>query len=346
MKLKTLFSRVGFHLKNKTLMPSFLRFAFESRLRFMVNRQPYLFFYNKWVQSKAKKTIYPDSINIETVNICNARCVFCPRDKLTRKKGIMSDEVFEKVISRIKEEKIPIKSVCLNGFGEPMLDQKIFDKIKYIKRNLNVPVIFFTNGQLFDEKKVKMAFESGVDEINVSFNAMFKEDYEKVMGISYDKTVKNIETFIRMRKERKASKPKLYISCVYSKKYKFDKKKFLSRWTKVVDSVYVMPAEVFGNLNKDEAFPVSEYGYVTRKWACSRLWRNAWISIEGKIHICCKDTNGEIIMGDLTKDKFMDVWNSKKFKAVREAHLSGKYDNISLCKDCEVLVRSSTGWWF
>ena len=31
----------------------------------------------------------PEIVQIESTNICNAKCVFCPRDEMHRKQGMM-----------------------------------------------------------------------------------------------------------------------------------------------------------------------------------------------------------------------------------------------------------------
>lgn len=340
MRLQAGFYRVWQHLKGGTLVPAIARRAFETKFRFLVNSSPYNQIYSRVIKKKSKETVYPDSINIETVNLCNASCIFCPRTSLTRKNGIMREAIFRKIIQRVSDENLPLKTVCLNGFGEPLLDKRIFDRIKYVKDKLHCSTIIFTNGQLLDRENAIKMIASGLDEVNISFNAMFKQDYEKVMGISYDKTVRNIKGLLSLRRNT----PKVYISCVYSKKYTFDETEFLRRWGGVVDSVFMMPAEVFGDLTKDDVY--TGYGYRAKKWPCFRLWKNAWVSMEGDIYMCCKDVNGGTRVGNLVKSRFSEAWHSPSMEKIRRIHLDGKQEKISLCKDCEVLIRSSTGWWF
>ena len=40
----------------------------------------------------------PEIVQIESTNICNAKCVFCPRDDMHRRQGIMSFDLFRKVV--------------------------------------------------------------------------------------------------------------------------------------------------------------------------------------------------------------------------------------------------------
>ncbi|MGE5361952.1 MAG: hypothetical protein ACM3NQ_23295, partial [Bacteroidales bacterium] len=42
----------------------------------------------------------PEIVQIEATNHCNASCVFCPRDEMTRKKGIMDMPLFCSVVDQ------------------------------------------------------------------------------------------------------------------------------------------------------------------------------------------------------------------------------------------------------
>ena len=42
--------------------------------------------------------VLPEIVQIESTNICNAKCVFCPRDDMHRAQGIMSVELFKKIV--------------------------------------------------------------------------------------------------------------------------------------------------------------------------------------------------------------------------------------------------------
>jgi sulfatase maturation enzyme AslB (radical SAM superfamily) len=41
---------------------------------------------------------WPDIVQIESTNLCNAKCVFCPRDEMHRRQGVMDFDLFRKVV--------------------------------------------------------------------------------------------------------------------------------------------------------------------------------------------------------------------------------------------------------
>ena len=55
----------------------------------------------------------------------------CPREKMTRPKGTMSLDLFKRIAEECAREKI--QEIHLQGFGEPFLDEDIFERIDYSK---------------------------------------------------------------------------------------------------------------------------------------------------------------------------------------------------------------------
>jgi len=55
-------------------------------------------FHNKKLINLSK---FPESFSIETVNICNAKCWFCPQPDHTRTKGYMHFDIYKKIIDEI-----------------------------------------------------------------------------------------------------------------------------------------------------------------------------------------------------------------------------------------------------
>jgi sulfatase maturation enzyme AslB (radical SAM superfamily) len=41
---------------------------------------------------------WPDILQIESTNLCNAKCVFCPRDEMHRRQGVMDMDLYRKVV--------------------------------------------------------------------------------------------------------------------------------------------------------------------------------------------------------------------------------------------------------
>src|SRR6476469_6627314 len=71
----------------------------------------------------------PEIVQIESTNICNAKCVFCPRDDMHRRQGIMSLELFKKIVDECAE--LGITHVRVHNYGEAFVDRKLVEKVRY-----------------------------------------------------------------------------------------------------------------------------------------------------------------------------------------------------------------------
>ena len=67
---------------------------------------------------------------------------------------------------------------------------------------------------------------------------------------------------------------------------------------------------------------------------CPLLWYYMSIRWDGRVVPCCRDYDNHEILGDITKESLMDIWNGKRFQALRKEHLAGKYENSVLCGRC------------
>lgn len=112
-------------------------------------------------------TPFKSGIAIETVSACTRRCSFCPMSKDNSPKGLMTDELFDKILDELKE--LSYKGVvAFNNYGEPLLDKRLESFIKRVKNELGSYVTFSTNGDLLTSKRFNELVAAGVDMIHVS----------------------------------------------------------------------------------------------------------------------------------------------------------------------------------
>ena len=57
----------------------------------------------------------------------------------------------------------------------------------------------------------------------------------------------------------------------------------------------------------------------------------------GQISLCCNDALGKYTLGDLSKDKLLDVWYGPKFSMVRKCLYEGR-ENWGNCKYCDTFI--------
>jgi hypothetical protein len=128
----------------------------------------------------------PDIVQIESTNICNAKCVFCPRDEMHRRQGIMTVELFRKIVDECVE--LGITHVRMHNYGEAFIDRRLVEKVRYAKQKGIREVGLISNGSLISEPVARGMIDAGLDAINISVDASGKEVFESTrIGLKYDK---------------------------------------------------------------------------------------------------------------------------------------------------------------
>ena len=342
MTFKSVFYRIK-SISKKDFKFGILLYVLVSHKPFdrVIHKKFYRKLYLNHIMKVYQKIQTPTRVDIEATNICNADCVFCPRHSHTRKQRIMDIELFKKIVDDLLDIKT-LRDVCLSGFGEPLLDKNLPEKIKYCKdKNHNWKTIIFTNGAYLNEEISNKILDSGLDVINFSFNGGTKDVYEKIMKIDFDNVKSNIERFIKLRNERGQKNPFVVVSCVLTKESLNDEVPFRNLWNNRVDQIVVVkPHDWVGNIGSD----VINIGQTRYSAFPCRLILHPFINWDGIISLCCHDYNEFTNFGDLNKQSFMDIWNSEKYKNFRQRNVDGNLDSI--CATCEVpITQSSKHWW-
>ncbi len=101
------------------------------------------------------------SLGVDLVphKVCSLNCVYCECGRTTnltleRKEYIPYDEVVKEIAHYLEHNPAP-DYITFSGSGEPSLNSRIGDVLRFIKSNSNVPVAVLTNGTLFYDKAVR-----------------------------------------------------------------------------------------------------------------------------------------------------------------------------------------------
>ena len=258
----------------------------------------------------------PLSVAIETTNLCNAKCSFCPNKDLNRKKGIMSSELFKKIINDCKDFQPKYILPILNG--EPFLDPNIINRIKLINEEIpTARVMLFTNANLMTPQISDQLFNLNIHMITFSINAVDSKKYIQRMKLNYETTIENINYFIKHN-----NVPNLKFSMVAQDASENEISEFKKLWGK--DAFVAKYANYSGSM----------YNTQSINYPCKRALREINILYNGEVSLCCRDMEGKMIFGDANKDHLLNIWNNKKMKELRSFHLNDKRNQYPLCNNC------------
>ena len=273
----------------------------------------------------------PDIVQIESTNICNAKCVFCPRDEMHRRQGIMTVELFRKIVDECAE--LGITHVRMHNYGEAFMDRKLVEKVRYAKQKGIREVGMISNGSLITEPIARGMIDAGLDAINISVDASGKEVFESTrIGLKYDKVIANIERLVRLRGESGKRRPKLILSFVRQNN-SADEQAFIEHWRPIADKIHVTDLHNWaGTLNTE-----SDVNY-----PCYRPWLTFTVLWDGRVSLCCADFDGKTILGDLNTHSIAEVWNAEPYRKVRREHLESGGPDI--CRACDLPRKDSPLW--
>jgi MoaA/NifB/PqqE/SkfB family radical SAM enzyme len=274
---------------------------------------------------------WPDIVQIESTNLCNAKCVFCPRDEMHRRQGVMDFELYRKVVDECAA--LGITHVREHNYGEPFLDKQLVEKVRYAKSKGIREVGMISNGSLISEDIARGMIDAGLDAINISVDAAGKEVFESTrVHLDYDTVINNIRTLVRLRNASGKTHPKLILSFVRQNN-SADEQAFIAEWSKVADKIHITDLHNWaGTLNEktDVQFP------------CYRLWMTFTVLWDGRVSMCCADFDGRHIFGDLRTQTIAEVWNSPLYRAARREHLESGGPGI--CRTCDLPKKDSPLW--
>ena len=153
----------------------------------------------------------PYVIYIDPCDTCNFRCKFCPSGNLELMKktrgrghGVMDFDVYCRIIDSLKEFPDPVRVVRLYKEGEPLLNPRFADMVRYAKASPRVErVDTTTNGSLLTPERSLEIIDAGLDRINISVEGINAAQYLDFSGhkLDFQRFVDNIAFFYDHKKQ-------------------------------------------------------------------------------------------------------------------------------------------------
>lgn len=273
----------------------------------------------------------PTMVNIEPTNKCNLKCVMCPRDEMERSLGTMSMDTFRKVADECAE--MGVNLITLNGYGEPFISDNIFEMIDYAMR-IGLQVKINTNGHYLNEKNVNRLLMSPPTHLSISLDGATKETYEKVrIRGNFERVMKNLETLLELRRLNPHSTMKVSLQIIRMDETEEEIEQFKSEWKDRVDEISIPNVHNWGGVFK-ESGALGEQNL--NRFPCRELWRTMMVFCDGSTSICCAVFDDNMNMGNIAQKSLKEIWKGSDYQKLRELHLSGRYDEIDICKDCNM----------
>lgn len=170
-----------------------------------------------WVSRKIDYPLAPpDSVQINFTFNCNLACKMCSmyeRKEFLKVRGRQTEidsVIIKKIIKETKD--LGTKTILFIG-GEPLLKKDLFNLVNYTK-SFNLNPIIVTNGVLLNEDNIKRCFDSGLDWLSISIDAVSENTFRNIRGEDIlGKVIQNIKVLNDMKKNMKKEFPKIVVVC-------------------------------------------------------------------------------------------------------------------------------------
>lgn len=274
---------------------------------------------------------YPFLATIETLAKCNAACEFCPYPTLERKGEEMSEALFEKIISDLAEAdpRGPML-FTLSRVNEPFLDKRIYDFAGLVETTFpKIRQMHFTNASPLNRTNFdKFLKLKSTTLLKISFNDHRKDDYERVMGIPFDRTLANV-TEIHARKAAGEFAFPVRIGRVGDGTAADSDFLAWARKEFPHFEAQVSPRFDWRGKIKDVKWTVPDLGCLQ--------WFELHILANGVDAFCCTDSEGEYGVGDASKNHVVrDIYNHETRRRMRDLLPSRR--TVAGCETCSALA--------
>lgn len=281
------------------------------------------------------------SLTIETTNICNFKCVYCPQsdpdNHFINGKGTMSLDTFKTVLDNILEDFWP-RFISLHRDGEPLANKKLEDYIAYAhSRGLKVGIS--SNCSLLPVKRAESLIDAGLAFIKTDFC----EDvatYERLRAggkwqRTYDGMI-NLLGAARLRR-RRFNMAITDISTYESTPGEAQRRMSATRglFAEYADWVTVMPVH-FHNALDESVERLSTRDEAARYTLCHHPWVHITVDFMGRVVPCCRDLRSEYVCGSLLESPMRDIWNNERYVSLREALVNERPYDIDICAKCDL----------
>jgi MoaA/NifB/PqqE/SkfB family radical SAM enzyme len=289
----------------------------------------------------------PFIIFVDPSDLCNFRCKFCPTGdiKLMKEVGrslkVMAFELYKKIIDDIGEFARPIKVLRLYKDGEPLLNPRFADMVRYAKaKQCAERIDTTTNASLLNPAINLAIIEAGLDRINISIEGVNAKQYADFSNyqIDFDKLVANIRHLYEHR-----GSCEIIIKIPGDGLSEEDKQKFYDIFGEIADGVYIehvmscWPEFELKGVEVNQA--VGIYGQAIKEvQVCPYVFYSFSINSDGLASLCFLDWSRKLIIGDVKAESVKDIWNGQKLLDYQKMFLSKQRKGHPICGQCGQLT--------
>ncbi len=245
------------------------------------------------------------SIELNTTELCNRTCVFCPRvdPAIYPNRNLnMSLDTAQKIATDLAEFNFKGR-ISMSGFGEPLLNKKVPEIIRILREKLPDNLIDTnTNGDRLTPEQVRALFDAGI-------SAMYVNMYD---GPEQREKFTAVFAEAGIAPERYQLRP---------------------HWKEAEESYGLILNNRSGMVQSEAADLKTREEPM--KHPCYYPFSRAMIDWNGDMLLCTNDWGRKRVIGSVIKDSIRQLWMSEDMYQLRRKLMQGDR-NHAPCDKCDV----------
>ncbi|MBI3325450.1 MAG: SPASM domain-containing protein [Nitrospinae bacterium] len=272
---------------------------------------------------------FPTRIHIESTNVCNLDCLFCPYGRQQREKGYVGMDLYQKIIDECKGHQ---PKLWLHFLGEPLLHRDLPAMVAYAKAQGLPQVGFSTNAFFLTPELGEQLIRAGLDRLECSVDGVDPASYQHLRrSQEFSRVVANIQGFLQQRKALGADLPVVTIQFMRTPETRAFLPQAQAFWRPLLG------ARDFLMTIADISFAGEMRGarYRGGREPCKWLWHYLVVLWNGDVVTCVSDYDGTRVMGNVKEQSLADIWSNPLYVDLRRKHLEGRFAEGGICAGCD-----------
>ena len=285
----------------------------------------------------------PFVVFVDPSDACNFKCRFCPTSDRDLMKSVgrpwkqMSFDLFKKIADDMTEFPGQVEVLRLYKDGEPLINKRLADMIKYAKDvGASKRIDMTTNAALLTKDKGKEIVNAGLDRINISIYGVSNEHYKDFSGVKleFERVLANVRDFYEIR-----GNCEMLVKINGDTLTEREKEIFLEEFGDYSDKIYIEHImscwpefQLRGvEVNAQKGLYGQEIKEVN---TCPYPFYGLAINSDGLVSVCFMDWGRKLIIGDVNKETVQQVWSGKKMRSFQKMFLEGRRKDHPVCGSC------------
>jgi radical SAM protein with 4Fe4S-binding SPASM domain len=252
--------------------------------------------------------------------------------RMTRPVGFMTLELFRKVMAEVAgfSPATRTREIELFHFGESLLHPALPEMVACAAGHGLRPVLSVNPPQL-DAGLSAALLRARPARIICSLDADDAATYRRMRGPAADfaRALAGIEALLEQRRRLDAAVP-VVVRMIETRGNRGQAAAFTRRWRAAGAQVELRP---FFPWNDPGLAPLGEWEKLPPGMPCPFPWRYLAVQWNGDVVPCCRDCNGETVLGNVAGQSLLEIWNGPAYAAFRRQMLAADYPN-TICGPC------------